>query len=325
MHIDWIAPDALALAVTVFVALLLLMEALYLLWSARHGRHARRVSERLNALAGDRQRAREALLRQDASQTAELDRLLHPLPGRQALQRWLEQARVPWGLAQLLGASAGLALLAVLLGEALPGLPAWPAALAAGALPWLYVARRRQQRLARLQAQLPEALDLMARALRAGHALSVALQMVGDEMDGPIAAEFRQVHDEVHFGMGLAQAFAKLTERVPLSDVRYFVVAVLIQREAGGNLAELLGKLAALIRERLGLLARVRVLSSEGRLSAWVLVLLPFVLAGLMVVFNPAFIEPLWTDPIGQTLVRWMLALMAVGVLMVRRIIRIRV
>ena len=96
MHIDWIAPDALALAVTVFVALLLLMEALYLLWAARHGRHARRVSERLNALAGDRQRAREALLRQDASQTAELDRLLHPLPGRHHPGRAFD-ARSPMG------------------------------------------------------------------------------------------------------------------------------------------------------------------------------------------------------------------------------------
>jgi tight adherence protein B len=133
------------------------------------------------------------------------------------------------------------------------------------------------------------------------------------------------VHEEVNFGLTLQQALKHLTERVPLTDLRYFVVAVQIQRESGGNLAEVLGKLAQLIRARLRLLARVRVLSSEGRLSAWILVLLPFVLGGLLTVFNPRFMQLLWTDPIGITLLKWMLGLMLLGVVLIARIVRIRV
>jgi tight adherence protein B len=194
-----------------------------------------------------------------------------------------------------------------------------------GLLPTAYVLRRRQQRLARLYAQLPDALDMMARALRAGHAFSSALQMAAQELGEPLAGELRLVHEEVRFGLSLQQALGHLVERAPLTDLRYFVVAVLIQRESGGNLAEVMGKLAQLIRARQRLLSRVRVLSSEGRLSAWILVVLPFALAGLLAVFNPQFISPLWTDPIGIGLLKGMLVMMAIGVFLMVRIVRIRV
>ena len=134
--------------------------------------------------------------------------------------------------------------------------------------------------MAKIERQLPDALDLMTRALRAGHAFSSALKMAGEEMAEPIAGEFRTVHDEVNFGVSLEQALTHLSERVPLTDLRYFVVAVLIQRDSGGNLTEILGNLSQLIRERLKLLAKVKVLSSEGRMSAWILGLMPFFLAG---------------------------------------------
>jgi tight adherence protein B len=149
--------------------------------------------------------------------------------------------------------------------------------------------------------------------------------MVGEEMPEPVAGEFRIVHDEVNFGVAMPQALANLAVRVPLTDLRYFVVAVQVQRESGGNLTELLGNLSRLIRERLKLLARVRVLSSEGRLSAWVLGLMPFALAGLMSVVSPKFISLLWTDPIGVSIVKTMLLLMLLGVLLLRKIVRIRV
>ncbi|HEY0825843.1 MAG TPA: type II secretion system F family protein, partial [Ramlibacter sp.] len=146
-----------------------------------------------------------------------------------------------------------------------------------------------------------------------------------DELQDPLAAEFRATHEEINFGVSVPQALAALAQRVPSMDVRYFVVAVLIHREAGGNLAEILGNLARVVRERLKLLARVRVLTAEGRLSAWILVAMPFVLAGLMLLLNPEFMRPLWTDPLGIALVKWMLGLMLLGIVLLRRMVRIHV
>jgi len=250
------------------------------------------------------------------------------LPRAQRFDQFIVQAGLDWTVGRLfllcltLWATA-LAVLTVVLNQ--PLLLGAALGLAPAALPWLYVARRRGARLKRFELQLPEALDLMVRALRSGHAFSAALQMVGEEMPEPAAGEFRIVHDEVNFGVSMPQALANLAERVPLTDLRYFVVAVQVQRESGGNLTELLGNLSRLIRERLKLLARVRVLSSEGRLSAWVLGLMPFALAGLMSVVSPKFISLLWTDPIGVSIVKTMLLLMLLGVLLLRKIIRIRI
>ncbi len=206
--------------------------------------------------------------------------------------------------------------------------PAWIAmlvAVAGAAMPLLYLNHRRSRRLAQLERQLPDALDLVTRALRAGHSFASSVQMIGEEMSEPIAGEFRMVADEVGFGVSLQQALTNMSERVPLTDLRYFVVSVLIQRDSGGNLTEVLGNLSKLIRDRLKLLARVRVLSAEGRLSAWILGLMPLALVALLNAFNPEFMSPLWTDPIGIMVVKYMLVLMVVGVLILRKIVKIRV
>ena len=322
-HLD---TPAIVTAVAVFVALLLLLEGLYLLWQSAFGAQARQLSQRLKALSQERDRALAAASRGSAV-TGPLGAWLQRWPARGALERLLLQADLRWPVGQWLALSVLTALVTALLLKLL-GL-AWALALASGGgvglLPLGHVLLRRQRRLRQLQTQLPDALDMLTRALRAGHALSSALQMAGQEMNEPMASELRMVHEEVNFGLTLQQALTRLTERVPLTDLRYFVVAVQIQRESGGNLAEVLGKLAQLIRARLRLLARVRVLSAEGRLSAWILVLLPFVLGGLLTAFNPRFMQPLWTDPIGLTLLKWMLGLMLLGVILIARIVRIRV
>ncbi len=316
---------ALVLALAVFIALLLLLEGLYLLWRSAFGPEARRLAERLRLLTQERERARAVVLRQP-SLGGPLALWLEHLPVRAGTDRLLQQAGLRWPAARLLALSPLGALLTALLGQGLLATTsALLAGLAVGLLPWAYVLLRRQQRLGQLQTQLPEALDMLTRAVRAGHALAPALQMAGQEMSEPMAGELRLVHEEVNFGLTLQQALAHLGERVPLADLRYFVVAVTIQRESGGNLAEVMGKLAQLIRARLRLHARVRVLSSEGRLSAWILVLLPFALAGLLAVFNPGFMQPLWKDPMGIVIVKSMLTLMLIGLVLIQRIVRIRV
>jgi tight adherence protein B len=244
------------------------------------------------------------------------------------LDGWLLQSGVNLGAPRLAAMCVTAAVCAGLLASALLHMPAWQAAiaaLAAGALPVGYVMRRRGKRLAALERQLPEALDLLVRALRAGHAFSSALQMAGSEMSDPIASELRLTHEEVSFGVPLDQALINLEQRVPLMDLRYFVVAVLVQREAGGNLTELLANLSRLIRDRLKLVARVRVLTAEGRLSAWFVAMLPFFLFAVIYTVNRKFMEPLWMDPMGITLVRNMLGMMLLGVLWLRQITHVRV
>ncbi|RSZ55426.1 type II secretion system F family protein [Massilia atriviolacea] len=318
------------LSVLVFIAVVLLLEGLYLIWKTYKGPQAKKIEQRLNAMsaAGDGSAQSHLLRERMMSELPPFQRLLLRLPRAHQLDRYLLQANLNWTVARLLLACAALGAAGFLLVTSVLHQPFLAGALAAGMLAWLplaYVQRRRRRRLTRLERQLPDALDLLARALRAGHAFGAGLQMIGEEMPDPIAGEFRLVHDEINFGVSLEQALGNLSVRAPITDLRYFVVAVLIQRDSGGNLTEVLGNLSRLIRQRLKLFWHVRVLSAEGRMSAWLLSLLPFAIGGLMSVFNPEFMAPLWNDPLGQNLVRGMLVSMAFGVLLLRHIIRIRI
>lgn len=320
----------LVISVLVFIAVVLLLESLYLMWNSYRGTDAKKLRQRLQSIAGANDNVAQAqLLKQRTlSEVPILQRMLQGLPKAQGLQSVIYQAGLGWPVSRLLLSSAALGTTGFMLVYMIARQPMLFGLVAFGilaAMPPFYVYRKRSQRLLKLELQLPEAIDLMVRALRSGHAFSSGLQMVGEELPEPIAGEFRIVHDEVNFGVSLQQALMNLSERIPITDLRYFVVAVLIQRESGGNLTEVLGNLSRLIRERLKLLAKVRVLSSEGRLSAWVLVIMPFALAGVMNLVNPGFMSPLWTDPIGIAIIEYMLTLMAFGVLIMRKIIKIRV
>jgi len=262
------------------------------------------------------------------SEAPRIDQWLQRMPRVHHLDRLLVQSGTQWTVSGLLALSVVLFFaVSVVVGQALhqPLFSSLLAGLGAAALPWLWVRIRRDRRMAKIEQQLPDALDLITRALRAGHAFTASLKMAGDEMQPPIAAELRTVHDEINFGVSLQQALNHLCERVPLTDLRYFAVAVLVQRESGGNLTEILTDLSRLVRERARLKAKVRVLSAEGRLSGWILVLMPFVLGGIVALVNPKFMSLLWTDPIGIGLIKFMLVLMVIGVLLMRKIVRIRV
>jgi tight adherence protein B len=214
---------------------------------------------------------------------------------------------------------------------AMAALLGWPFLImllcaAGGALiPYFFVVRAKNERLKTIEQQLPETIDLMSRALKAGHAFPGALQMAATEGVEPSASEFRLVFDEVNFGVPMQHALMNLATRVPITDLRYFVIAVLIQRESGGNLAELLDKISELIRARLTLLGKVRVLSAEGRLSAWILSSLPFAMALLLNTINPDFMSILWTDPAGPIIIAIALGMMVTGIFAMSRIIKIRV
>jgi tight adherence protein B len=323
------ANSYLVVLVLVFVAVLLLLESVYMTWRAHRGPGAMKLKSRLHALSATRDRSAQTLLLRQRmlSELPPMERFLQSLPRLRQLDRIILQSGLDWQVSSVLLASLLLFIGAwggVVMGFHQPVLMGAAAGLLFGALPFLYIHYCRTKRLDKFERQLPDALDLITRALRAGHAFSAALKMAGEELSEPMAGELSTVHDEVNFGVSLNQALTHLSERVPLTDLRYFVVAVLIQRESGGNLTEILSNLSRLIRERLKLMAKVRVLSSEGRLSAWILALMPFFLAGVMNLVNPEFMRPLWTDPMGITIIKYTLSMMFIGVLIMRKIIKIR-
>ncbi|MBA5636555.1 type II secretion system F family protein [Duganella sp. LX20W] len=317
-------------AVLLFAAVILAIEGSWLWWSGSHGGGARRIARRLRLMSGGGAGGTEQLsiLKQRRYAAAPaLDRLLRRVPQLAALDRLLLQAGVSWTVAQLLGVSTAT----MLAGLVLPQLLDWPtpaalAAMAAGPLlPGGLLLRARAARLKKIEQQLPEAADFLGRALRAGHSFANVLQMAGEEMPDPIAAEFRYAHREINYGVPMNEALHNLATRVPLTDLRYLVIAVLIQRESGGNLAEILGSISRLIRARLKLLGQVRVMSAEGRMSAWILGLLPIGVLLVMTVVNPEYVRPLWHDPTGVRLMWYAAGISALGVAWMRSLIRIRV
>jgi tight adherence protein B len=311
-----------------FLAVVLFLEGLYLAWNAYRGPEAKRIQERLQAVSAGWAGAETALLKQRLlSNSPALERFLLQVPRIHGLDRLLQQSGMSLMVIHFLGytaitATGGMASAALL---GLPFIATLFCAVVGSTLPLLFVLSAKRKRLTKIEYQLPEAIDLMARALKAGHAFSGALQMVSTDGPEPTAAEFRLTFDEINFGVSVQDALMNLATRVPITDLRYFVIAVLIQRESGGNLAELLEKISGLIRARLELLGRIRVLSAEGRMSAWILSSLPFATALMINFVNPGFLTVLWTDPAGLMMVGVALTLMARGVFAMSRIIKIRV
>jgi tight adherence protein B len=312
-----------------FIAVVLLLEGSYVYWNDNKSPAVRRVEQRLRAIsAGGHEAGESRLLKQRVmSHSPALQKLLLAIPRAHQLDRLLLQSGSRTTVMRLITLCL-LCGLAVWLAGLLLRWP-WPVTLLAAAgltaFPLMRLVWQRTRRLHLIEAQLPAAMDLISRALRAGHAFPSALAMVGAEAQEPIAAEFRITSDEIGFGISVDNALNNLATRVVSADMRYFVMAVLIQRETGGNLAELLGNLAELVRERFKLFAQVRVLAAEGKLSGWILTGLPFGVAGAIQLLNPKYLEVLFTDPAGIRLVIGALVLMVVGIFAMWRIIEIRV
>ncbi len=192
-------------------------------------------------------------------------------------------------------------------------------------LPYAWASHMRAKRFAKFEEKFPEAIDTLARAVRAGHAFTTALEVISDEVAEPVASEFRQLYEEQKFGLPVRDALINLTQRIPLVDVKFFVTAVMLQRETGGNLAEILDNLSYVIRERFKILRQVRVHTAQGRLTMMLLMGLPPTIVAIMVVVNRGFIQPLFTDPIGHALIVGGITLQTLGYFVIRRIIRIQV
>lgn len=324
------APIFYAFIILLFAAVVLAFEGVYQWWNDRHGPAARRLETRIRAMSagGQVNKERLSILKQNMlNESKPVDRMLMRIPRVQSVDLMLQQSGLGWSVARLVATCIALPpiVMAAALFAPVPTLLAALIALSTVGLPILYVRRRRNKRLRQLERQLPDVSDMLARALRSGHAFSGAIGMVSDDFAEPMSSEFRITFDEINYGVPLHDALMNLATRVPIGDLRYFVIAVLIQRETGGNLAEVLDGISALIRERFKLFDKIRVLSAEGKMSAWVLGLLPFGTGALMLIVNPTFLEVLWQDPAGLKMIGATVVSMLFGFLWMRRIVRIRV
>jgi tight adherence protein B len=318
------------IALTTFAIVLGIMLGAYWMFVLRdEDSSQRQVRKRLKTGAG-RSHATPELLRPDQplSKVAVLDRMLKRSDRIVApLRRQVQYAGMSTTIGTIILSAVFLGLVTAAAIELLLHLSAVAVifGILATAVPFVYVRFRAHRRQRKFEEQFPEALDLISRALRAGHAFATGLGMVADELPEPVGAEFRLIHDQQNYGRPLADALRDFGARVPLLDARFFVTAVLTQRESGGNLAEVLDNLAGLIRERFKVKRHVRAVSAHGRITGWVLAFLAPTLAVILFLIAPEHMKLLIEDPLGVYMITGAMALQTIGVIAIRRIINIEV
>jgi len=241
------------------------------------------------------------------------------------MQRALDQAGVRMNLGTFLLICLVLPLVGFAVATALSHmlLAGLVAAAVVAPLPYLYLRWARARRMLQFEEQFPEAIDLVARALRAGHALPTGLGMVADEMPPPVGLEFRKLYDEQNFGLTMGDALRNFARRIPVLDARFFVTAVLTQREAGGNLAEVLDNLASVIRDRFKVKRQIRVISAHGRITGWVLVFLPPCVAVATFILSPLHIQTMFTDPLGIRMIVVAAVMQVIGGFAIHKLVNI--
>jgi tight adherence protein B len=265
------------------------------------------------------------LLRQEVlSHVPIVDRVLSSFPPLLKINLFLRQAAVDFTVGMFLGLSLLSALVALFTGLLLrlPTALVLIMVIIFGTLPFTVVAIRRNFRFARFEEQFPDSIDLLARAVRAGHAFTTGLELIGTEMADPIATEFRRAYDQQNLGLPLRETLQNLLMRVPLPDVHIFVTALIIQRESGGNLAEILDNLSRVIRERFKLYRQIKVFTAQGRITLWFLIGICPVTGIMLYLANPDYISRLFTDPLGQRAIIFAAILQVIGYLVIRKIVQ---
>ncbi|HZQ43399.1 MAG TPA: type II secretion system F family protein [Acidobacteriaceae bacterium] len=268
------------------------------------------------------------ILRHDSySKIPWLNSLFGKLTPAARLQKLIIEADLDWSVGRLLLGSLTAFLVVYWICEILSvNALVIPLLVAvAFAAPYTYVIIRRKRQFRKFSALLPEAMDLVSRALQAGHSLTAALDLVGQEIADPVGKEFRRVSEEQNLGLPLRDALLNLADRIPIPDVQFLVAAMLIQRETGGNLVEVLDKTTALLRERIRLQGEIRIYTAQGRLTGWILCVLPIVMFFTLNALNPNYTAPLLNQPVGRHLLVAGAVFMALGVLIIRSIVRIKV
>jgi tight adherence protein B len=283
--------------------------------------------EELSAPVDEKPVAGQLIKLSEAGPLPALERMISGTTRGSALGRWIEQSGMKISVSGVLMIGLVCAVLCALLvtmaTRSAFGIPIG-AAIGFG-LPFMFLRFKRTRRLRAFEEMFPEALDLIARALKAGHAFATGLKMAADELSEPVGPEFRKTFDEQNFGLPLKDALENLTLRIPILDVRFFATAVLIQRETGGNLSEILENLAHVVRERFKILRQVRVYTAHGRLTGYVLLALPAVLGIALSFINPDHMNMLFRERIGQILLMVAIGMQTAGYIWIRQVVKIEV
>ena len=319
-------------ALFVFVAVFACVLVVYFGLQAASSEKRKLTTSRLAAIQGNAQQSHvnelDAILRDDSlSDMPWLDRLLRRVDISSQLNTLLVQADSRWSVSKMLGhsllwAGGGFLLAYLRTGGIIPSLM-FAALLAV--VPLAYVLYLRSSRMAKFEERLPDALDMMVSAIRAGHGIQAAIGTVAKETAAPISTEFRICHDEQTFGLDFRTSLENLANRVPLHDVQIMVTAILIQKESGGNLAEIVEKVAYIIRERFRLKREVGTRTAQGRMTGWVLALLPVVLGFAIFLVNPGYMEKLWQTDIGLKLLYSAAGMTLTGGLIIRKIVNVKI
>jgi tight adherence protein B len=295
-------------------------------------RRRKRIAGMLQVVAADTAAVTTSLLKDYRSpgDSSSLERLFKSLDIVHKAENMIQQAALTWTTTRLFRTMAVMALPGLLLGILFPVLINAPiTCLSFGAtgaaLPYLFIRRLRNKRMAKLEAQLPDAMDFLSRSMRAGHAFVISLGMVGEDLPDPLGQEFRTLYNEQNLGASMDSAFDNLNRRVPLLDMRFFSSAVLLQRQTGGNLSEILGRLSEVIRERFRLRGHVKAVSAHGRMTAGILTALPVVTAVALLLVAPGYLQGMFSDPDGKKLIAGAVLSQIIGNLIIRKIIRIKV
>jgi len=325
-------PPNVMLAILVFAAVACAVVVLSIMWEWWGDRRRQRdLARRLSGVEtsdGERKDAFGDLFKEAKSADVKwLQPVVARVPQTRDLQHLLDQADMPWRVGTFLmmtfGAAMAFGLMALLITNNV--LVAIAAAALGASLPHVYVRRRKTKRLRAFEECFPEAIDLLGRAIRAGHAFSTGLQMVADESPEPVCGEFRRVFEEQKFGLSIDDSLLALADRIELVDMRIFVTAVLIQREVGGNLAEILDKISYTIRERFTIERQVRVYTAQGRFTGYLLGALPIAVGFLIYLLNGEYMTVLWERDIGRMLISVAAVLQVIGFFVIRKIINIEV
>jgi tight adherence protein B len=316
--------------VFVFIAAFFAIEAIYYWWVGKFGAESSRLKRRLDVITdhdSDSISHYQSILKTRYANNSGLTRFIFNLPFADGLEMLIMQSGKIWPISKLLqymafAGAVGLVLCIVL------GLNIVVTAvlvILATILPVIYLLRERAKRFDKFEEQLPEAIDSICRSLKSGHAFSSAFGMVGEDFQDPIAAEFRITMEENNLGVNFYDAMQNLAKRIPLTDLRFFVVAVSIQRETGGNLTEILSSISQVIRDRFKLFRHVKVVSAEGRMSAWVLCSMPFVMMLFLSTANENYSELMFGTPTGQYLLKVAAVLMVVAIIWIRGIVKVKI
>ena len=322
--------NVLLLGISIFVFCLLVLElTAYAIHTIQHPDRAEIQKRLRRSMDVDSESESQDIIakKKVLSDVPYLNQILTALPGVDRLDALMRQANVKYTLgffillAMALGLTGYLTFYILTKSQVLSFL----LAVACAGLPLFALRSKKKKRMAKFEKQLPEGLGLIARALRAGHAFTSGMKLASEEFGDPLGPEFDETLDEINFGVSVPEALKNLAQRVDCPDVRFFVVSVILQRETGGNLAEIIENLAHLIRERFKFRGKLRVLTAEGRLSATILLILPFVLFLAFLLLSPKYVADLVSDPIGKIMVGIGAFLMFIGILLIKRIIKVEV